>query len=203
MLDHGEAKVLLTDTEFAPTWSRRARARAKRKPLVIDIADAQGPGGERCRRDRLRSAAGRRRSRIRVAAARRRVGGDLAQLHVGHHGQPEGRRLSPPRRLSQRAVQHHRLGHAAACGLPVDAAAVPLQRLVLRVDDGRQRGHQRVPAQGGGEGDLRRDSRALGHALLRRADRALAADQRAGGNEARHHAQGVRRWSRPRRRRPR
>ena len=69
---------------------------------------------------------------VRVAAARRRMAGDLAQLHVGHHRQSEGRRLPPPRRLPQRAVQHHRLGHAAPFRVPVDAADVPLQRLVLR-----------------------------------------------------------------------
>jgi 3-(methylthio)propionyl---CoA ligase len=45
MLDHGEAKVLLTDTEFAPVIAD-ALARARRKPLVVDVADALGPGGE-------------------------------------------------------------------------------------------------------------------------------------------------------------
>jgi len=46
MLDHAEAKVLITDTEFAPVV-KAALARAQRKPLVIDVADPQGPGGER------------------------------------------------------------------------------------------------------------------------------------------------------------
>src|SRR5262245_25787625 len=46
MLDHGEAKVLVTDTEFAPVI-KAALARAQRKPFVIDVADALGPGGER------------------------------------------------------------------------------------------------------------------------------------------------------------
>jgi len=46
MLDHGEAKVLLTDIEFAPVIEA-ALARAKRKPLVIDVADSEGPGGKR------------------------------------------------------------------------------------------------------------------------------------------------------------
>ena len=151
----------------------------------------QGPGGELLGDDRLRGVHRGGRPGVRVAAARRRMAGDLAQLHVGNDRQSQGRGLSLSRRLSQCAVQHHRLGHAAAFGLPVDAAAVPLQRLVLRVDDGRQRGHQRVPAQGRGPGDLRRDPRAQGHALLRRADRAFAAHQRARGDEARHHAQGV------------
>jgi fatty-acyl-CoA synthase len=46
MLDHGEAKALITDTEFAPVM-KAALARARRKPIVIDVADALGPGGER------------------------------------------------------------------------------------------------------------------------------------------------------------
>jgi len=44
-LDHGEAKVLITDTEFSPTI-KEALKLATRKPLVIDIADPEysGPG---------------------------------------------------------------------------------------------------------------------------------------------------------------
>jgi fatty-acyl-CoA synthase len=46
MLDHGEARVLLTDTEFAPTI-RAALARTQRELIVIDVDDSEGPGGER------------------------------------------------------------------------------------------------------------------------------------------------------------
>ncbi len=46
MLEHGETKVLLTDTEFAPVI-REALKRLKRKILVVDIADPEGPGGDR------------------------------------------------------------------------------------------------------------------------------------------------------------
>jgi len=46
MLDHAEAKVLLTDTEFAPVIKAEI-AKAARKPLVIDIDDSEGPGGQR------------------------------------------------------------------------------------------------------------------------------------------------------------
>jgi len=45
MLAHGEAKVLITDTEFAPTIAA-ALARLPVKPLVIDVVDALGPGGD-------------------------------------------------------------------------------------------------------------------------------------------------------------
>jgi fatty-acyl-CoA synthase len=45
ILDHGEAKVLLTDTEFAPTI-REALELAENKPVVIDVNDPEGPGGD-------------------------------------------------------------------------------------------------------------------------------------------------------------
>src|SRR5690606_2172710 len=46
MLNHGEAKVLLTDREFAPTIAR-ALEKLERPPLVIDVDDPLGPGGDR------------------------------------------------------------------------------------------------------------------------------------------------------------
>jgi fatty-acyl-CoA synthase len=46
MLRHGEAKVLIADTEFAPVVEE-ALARLERKPLVVDIIDPAGPGGAR------------------------------------------------------------------------------------------------------------------------------------------------------------
>src|SRR5258706_1861876 len=46
MLDHGEAKVLVTDREFSATI-KAALALVKAKPLVIDVDDALFEGGER------------------------------------------------------------------------------------------------------------------------------------------------------------
>ncbi len=46
ILQHGEAKVLITDTEFAPIMEA-ALAGLDREILVIDIDDPQGPGGKR------------------------------------------------------------------------------------------------------------------------------------------------------------
>src|SRR6516165_8507788 len=46
ILRHGEAKALITDTEFSPVI-KEALTRLDAKPVVIDILDAQGPGGER------------------------------------------------------------------------------------------------------------------------------------------------------------
>ncbi|HSW84551.1 MAG TPA: AMP-binding protein, partial [Usitatibacter sp.] len=46
MLDHGEAKVLVTDREFSATI-KAALVLVKAKPLVIDVDDALFEGGER------------------------------------------------------------------------------------------------------------------------------------------------------------
>ncbi len=43
-IDHGETKLIFADTEFAPVVAA-ALAKARRKPIVIDIADPEGPGG--------------------------------------------------------------------------------------------------------------------------------------------------------------
>ncbi len=45
ILEHGEAKVLITDTEFSPVI-KEALKQLKRKITVIDIVDPLGPGGE-------------------------------------------------------------------------------------------------------------------------------------------------------------
>jgi len=44
ILGHGEAKVLITDTEFAAVI-KEALAGLERQPLVVDIIDPAGPGG--------------------------------------------------------------------------------------------------------------------------------------------------------------
>jgi 3-(methylthio)propionyl---CoA ligase len=46
ILRHGEAKVLIADSEFAPVVGA-ALALLERRPLVVDICDPAGPGGER------------------------------------------------------------------------------------------------------------------------------------------------------------
>ena len=46
ILDHGEARVLLVDTEFS-ALAKEAVAKIGRDVLVVDIEDREGPGGER------------------------------------------------------------------------------------------------------------------------------------------------------------
>ena len=65
---------------------------------------------------------------------------------------------------------HARLGPGGA--LPVDAADVPLQRLVLHLGGDRRRRHPRVPAGGRHRRDLAAAPDRGHHPLQRRADRA-------------------------------
>ena len=46
ILEHGAAKVLLTDTEFAPTI-KAVLEQVQRRPLVIDVVDRQFRGEAR------------------------------------------------------------------------------------------------------------------------------------------------------------
>ena len=46
ILDHGDSKAVITDTELSPVM-KEALTLCKAKPIVIDVDDASGPGGER------------------------------------------------------------------------------------------------------------------------------------------------------------
>ena len=137
ILDHGEAKVLIADREFSRRRSSKALAHARRARPLVDRH-------RRSRWPRPASASARSTTRqfladgdpeLRLALAGGRMGRDRAELHLGHHRQSQGRRLSPSRRLPERASATSLVwAHAAPSGLSVDPADVPLQRLVLPVD---------------------------------------------------------------------
>ena len=195
MLQHGEAKVLITDREFSGGGGQgvahagaQAAGDRHRRPL--------GLGRRSARRDDLRGLPRYRRPRVRLDPARRRVGRDRAELHLRDHRQPQGRGAAPSRGLPERGQQCGHLEHAALPGLPVDAADVPLQRLVLSVDRGDAGGHQRVPAAGRGAGGLRAHPQGGRDPLLRCAGGAQHADQRPGQPAGRYRSHGPRhdRW---------
>ena len=108
-LAHGDAKVLITDAEFAPAIKAALAHAGPRRSSSSTSTIREGPAGERLGSVSLRGPARRRRSRVRLAGAARRVGRARAALHVGHDRRSQGRRLSPSRRLSQRARQRARV----------------------------------------------------------------------------------------------
>ena len=180
ILEHGEAKVLITDSEFAAGRSA-ARWRCSTTSRWSSTSPTRpAPGGERLGAiDYEAFLAGGDPDFAGVPAARR-MGRDRAQLHLGHHRQSQGRRLSPSRRLSERDRQHPRLGHAAAPGLSVDPADVPLQRLVLSVDrDGARRAPMSACAGSRPAAIYDAIERERRDASVRRADRHEHAAQRA------------------------
>ena len=124
MLDHAEAKAVIVDPEFAPVMAKALALRKNPAPLlVIDVEDAlYGPASQL-----LGSATYE------------------AFLATGD----QGRGLPPPGRSSQRHQQRAGMGHAQARRVPVDAAHVPLQRLVLPVDGGGAGWRERVSAPRG------------------------------------------------------
>ena len=156
MLEHSEAKLLITDTEAAPIIRAALDLlrQAGKSILVVDVVDPLGAGRRTAGRHHLRGTAGRRRPGVCLAAARRRMVADHVELHFGDDGQSQGRGLPPPRRLPERGQQRAGLGAAETRRLSLDAADVSLQRLVFSLDDGGGGGHQRLPAPCGRQPDL-------------------------------------------------
>ena len=188
-LDHGGAKIILVDPEFSGVIAEALTLMKGPKPFVIDVDDAAFAGGKRIGELEYEAA---------VAAGDpgfvARLPGDewdaIALSYTsGTTGNPEGRRDPSPRRLSQCRQQYPGRQSRPASGLSLDAADVPLQRLVLSVDGGGLRRHQCLPAQGRSGEDLRADPETRRHPHVRRADRLQHADQRArraeGGKAAR------------------
>ena len=181
ILDHAQAKVLITDREFSPAVGAALR-QCEARPLVIDIDDPEyaGPGdrlGEAEYEDLLAGAAPEY-ERVEPTDEWQAISLNYTS---GTTGNPKG------------VVYHHRGAHLNAVGniltwgmrpaqrLPVDAADVPLQRLVLSVDGRGLLGHERVPAQGRRRRDLPADAFGGRNALLRGAGGAQHADRRPRG----------------------
>ena len=133
ILDHGEAKVLLTDPEYAGVIEA-ALAQAERRPLVVDVPDP------------VFDVPGERLGELTYDELLAEGDPDFEPLYPadewqaialgytsGTTGPAQGRRHPSPRRLPERDRRHPGLGHGAAPDLPLDAADVPLQRLVLPV----------------------------------------------------------------------
>ena len=135
LLEHGEARVLLVDRQFAPV-ARAALATIARPILVIDIDDPDAGDADPVGTIEYENPSSPRAIRRDAhPLAGQRMGRDRAQLHLRHDRQSQGRGLSPSRRLSQFAEPNSQFRHGRASRLSLDAAALSLQRLVLFLGD--------------------------------------------------------------------
>ena len=185
ILDHGEAKVLLTDPEYSGVIEA-ALAQAERRPLVVDVPDPEFevPG------ERL---------------------GELTYDELLAEGDPEFEPLYPADEWQAIAlgytsgttgrpkgvVTHHRGAYLNAIGdiLVWNMGLKPTYLWTLPMFHcngwcfpwavALQGGHAGLPAPGRGGGDLRRDRRAQGDPSVRRAGGHGHADQRAARAAAR------------------
>ena len=172
-------------TRSTRPWSRRRWRSCDAPPLVVDIDDPRRPGRRAARRVALRSAARGRRPAFAWPGPARRMGLARAALHVGHDRRSQGRRLSPPRRVPQRARQRARVPArartASTCGrCRCSIAAAGRYTWAVTAAGATHVCLRRVePA---------RSSRAIRdaprHAPVRRADRAQPARARARVGEA-------------------
>ena len=112
-------------------------------------------------------AAGERRAR---GSARERGRHDQHQLHERHDRTAERRHVHPPRRDAERARGGRARPADPALGLPLDAADVPLQRLVLHLGGDSRERDARLPAEGRPAARLAAARRGGRHASVRRPD---------------------------------
>ena len=169
-----------------PRRGRRPRGRRRvRGPRHAPARDARhgadgrhgrrrrGPAdGRRAPRHRRLPRAARRGGARRIRlVGRRRAGADRDQLHVGHHRPSQGRGLHPPRRLPRLPRRAGPRRAQLRERLPVDAADVPLQRLVHGVGRHGRGRHPGVPARRARRADLAADRRPRRHPSQRRPDR--------------------------------
>ncbi len=170
----GGAPDAVVDTALAGTVAPVAR------PPVGGRGDLGRRRGARPRGPPRRRLRGPPRARVgRAAAVGRRGRGrdDLHQLHLGHDRDAQGRDVHAPRRVSQQPGREPDRRPRAGHGLPLDAADVPLQRVVPPLGDRRLRRRAGVPAGGARRRHLAPDRRGGHHPPQRRPRRAVAAGQ--------------------------
>jgi fatty-acyl-CoA synthase len=136
MLDHGEAKVVIVDPEFAPVMQQALGLRKATTPLlVIDVEDAVYTGpAQRIGSTTYDAFRGQRRRGFAWQLPADEWDAIALNYTSGTTGNPKGVVYHHRGAAHQCHLQHPGMGHAQARGLPVDAAHVPLQRLVLPLD---------------------------------------------------------------------
>ena len=146
ILEHGETKVLIADTQFSPAVKEALTSLGEAAPQLVEIVDPDAqfrPGegerlGELTYEDLLAEA-----SEAEPVAALPADEWDTLALNYtsGTSGRPKGVLYHHPRFLPHDHGNHRRLGAAAAPYLPLHSAHVPLQWLGPCLDYGSLGGH--------------------------------------------------------------
>ena len=187
--DHSGSVLLVVDAAFAPTVAPVV-ASLETVRTVVTVVDPHGPPpgdpipGAIAYADLLAALL----ERSADDPLSWTVDDERATISInytsGTTGRPKGVMYTPPRRLPQRPRRAAALRAHPRQRLPVDAADVPLQRLVHGVGAGRDRRHPGVPARGARRRDLAADRRRGGHPPQRRAHRRRHDPRRAAGPRA-------------------
>ena len=178
ILDHSGAKIVVVDAALLPTAAAAAKdIEAVTELVIAEDAELEPDGTDLTDEPRLVSY-----SEFLARGTQEplpwSVPDELAPIAInytsGTTGRPKG------------VMYTHRGAYLNALGevvhpsidrdqrLPLDAADVPLQRLVHSLGGDRHRRHARLPARGRARRDLAADARARRHPFLRGADRADA-----------------------------
>ena len=160
MLDHGEAKILFTDREFSPTVEK-ALLLAKAKPIVIDVDDALYVGGNSLGETEYEAFLREGDANFAWQLPDDEWEAMALNYTSGTTGNPKGV-VYHHRGAYLNAINNISTGNAAPSCISMDLADVSPQWLVLSVDDGSSGRYQCLPAQSGGEADLRFDARTQG-----------------------------------------
>ena len=170
ILNHSGAKALVFDSEFADTV-RGMDGQIPGVETFVQVADAvpmaeDVPSVEY--EEFLASAPD--------GDPREALDSELDAVSInytsGTTGMPQGRSVSRARSLPQRAWRDTRIRRHVAQRVPLDAADVPLQRLVPHLGRNRRWRDPHMPAPRGGGRDIPPDTRAWRDEHVRRADRA-------------------------------
>ncbi len=148
--------------------------------MVIDVCDSEYAGpGERVGTHEYEALLAAHRPLDRLECAADEWDAIAVSYTSGTTGEPKGVVTSHRGAYLNAVCNAVDVDDAALPGLSVDPADVPLQRLVLPVDDRHARRHPCVPPPRRGRRDPCGDPRPQGRPLLRRADRPQHADRRA------------------------
>ncbi|MGY4469797.1 acyl-CoA synthetase (AMP-forming)/AMP-acid ligase II [Bradyrhizobium sp. LB9.1b] len=170
-LDHGGARIILVDPEFSGVITDALAQMTGPKPFVIDVDDAAFTGGRRIGEIEYESAVAQGDPDFAAIPPGDEWDAIALSYTSGTTGNPKGVVTHHRGAISECRQQYPRGQSRPASGLSLDAADVPLQRVVFPLDYCCRRRRQCLLAQGRADQNLRADQAARRHPHVRRADR--------------------------------